>query len=252
MCTFAIFPDTKVGPVIGFCMDDAVDYADAPGFGTLKAPRCPANGIYRTEAGGGAYDYETESQQIFPFEPPVGKCQNLDDVERLLMRYRHFPKRRPRHVGFIDLNTRQTLLAEQSWSDAHVWRTADGVAFNTSGGPETPQLRKLCDPQNVRFKRHDVRMASMCRALKDSQNELSVETMWRMFLGHEYEGAVCQHEDTRPPGVYPITLMMWVMTPALGKLWVRFYTDGRPPCKSEPTEISFDPWRCEAGGALQH
>ena len=248
MCTFAIFPNTNVGPVIGFCMDDAPEYADAPGFGTPKAPTCPANGIYRTEAGGAAYDYEEEPEQIFPFEPGIGQCRNLDEVEQLIMRYRHFPKRRPRQVGFLDLKTGEMLLAEQSWSDAHVWRPADDVAFNTSGGPETPHLRKLCDPQNVRFKRHDIRMASMRRALKDSRGELSVETMWRMFLGHEYQGAVCQHKDTRPPGINPITLMMWVMAPALGKLWVRFYRDGRPPCQDEPAEVSFDRWPCKADG----
>ena len=97
----------------------------------------------------------------------------------------------------------------------------------------------------MRFRRHDVRMASMRRALEESGGALTVETMWRMFLGHEYEGAVCQHKDTRPPGIFPIILMMWVMTPALGKLWVRYYADGRPPCQNELMEVSFDPWPCK-------
>lgn len=62
-------------------------------------------------------------------------------------------------------------------------------------------------------------MASMRRALEDSRCELSIETVWRMFLGHDHDGAVCQQTDTRLPGIYPITLMMRVMTPALGKYW---------------------------------
>ena len=75
--------------------------------------------------------------------------------------------------------------------------------------------------------------------------ELSVDTMSRMFLCHEYDGAVFQHKDTRPPGIYPITVKIWVMAPALGKLWVRFYKDGRPPCQNEPVEVIFDPWPCK-------
>ena len=244
MCTFAIFPQTKVGPVIGFCLDDAPEHADAPAFATPRVPACPANGIYATDAGGAVYDYEQEPMQTFPFEPSIGRCKNLADVEKLLMRYRHFPKRRPRQVGFLDIKTGETLLVEQSLSDAAAWRPADGVAFNTSRGPETPRLRELCDPQHVQFKCHDVRMASMRQALA-AGGELSVDTMWRMFLCHEYDGAVCQHKDTRPPGIYPITWKMWVMAPALGKLWVRFYKAGRPPCQDEPVEVTFDPWPCK-------
>jgi len=244
MCTFAIFPRTKVGPVMGFCLDDAPEYADAPGFETTSAPGLPANGIYVMEAGGAVYDHEQEPEEIFRFEPQFEQCRTIDEVEQLLVRYRHFPKRRPRQVGFLDLDTGETLLAEQSWSDAAAWRPINGVAFNTSRGPETPRLRELCDQQHVQFKCHDIRMASMCQALA-SGAELDVDLMWRMFLRHEHDGAVCQHKDTRPQGIFPITLKMWVMAPALGKLWVRRYKGGRPPCQDDPLEIAFEPWPCK-------
>ena len=79
MCTFVIFPQTRDGPVIGNCVDDAVDWREIYSLAPLMQPRsCPNNMIYTTGVGGGTYEYELESAEIFP-RASHNRCATLEE-----------------------------------------------------------------------------------------------------------------------------------------------------------------------------
>ena len=245
MCTFVIFPDTPVGPVIGNCHDDAGEWVHSPDFYMDRHIRpYPANGIFETGTGGGVFDYESEPQEVFPLPDLLKNCHNIDEAEEITLRYAPFLTH-PGQGGFLDLRTGETLSVERSWGDADAWRTDDGIIYDTYGGCTSPKLQKLCNMEAPLFRYYQTRMAAMKETIEQNRHQLGVETMWKVLMSHTPGGAVCQHPDTRPEGVAFTTLSVYVTAPALGRLWNRFARDGQPPCKDEPTEIQFEPWPCE-------
>ena len=243
MCTYVIFPRTEMGPVIGQTLDDALHYSEAPGFGSPpSAPTYPANGIIGSGVSGW-YDSEPEPEEVFPFQPSVESCQSVDEIAELLLRYKHFNKQ-PSNQGFLDLNTGQTLMVELSYGDGDAWlaQDPDGIIYDTAFGCRSSKLRPYCDQAGGAFHWYETRMAAIGQLIDNNRRRLGVEAMWQVLLSHASGGAVCQHVDTRPPGVFIVTLSMSVTAPALGRIWQRKLKDGLPPCAAEPAEARFDPW----------
>jgi len=245
MCTYVIFPGTAVGPVIGNSIDDAMEYSLAPGFAERShvGTQCPENRIVALGVGGASCEYEMESEEIFPYNPPIDRCASLTEIEDLLIRYAHFPKR-ANHIGLLDLRSGQTLGIERSLNDVDTWRSEDGIIYDTYGGCRSPKLRRLCNQDSALFRYWQRRMDSIEAAIERNRDNLGVEAMWETLLNHAPRGAVCQHADSRPKGVFLVTLSVSVLAPAIGRLWTRWLKDGRPPCQGEPDLVEFEPWPC--------
>ena len=247
MCTLAIFPKTADGPVMAFGLDDAVDwlenYRDPP---APVPPSQPENGIFGLGTGGASYDYELESAVPFPRPIPNGPA-SLADIEQFMKKYAHFASQ-PGQRAWLDLRSGETLAGEWSVGDSDVWYPGDdGVTFNTYGGCQSPKLRRLCDPKSPQFVYYEKRMATMSRIIDEHRDNLGVDVMWKVMLSREPGGEVCQHIDTRPPGIHFITFQIYVIAPALGRYWVRRVTEGKAPDEVDPIEVRFDPWLCADG-----
>lgn len=238
-----------MGPLIGNCIDDAIEWSKSPNYGKSPGTDPPTHGIWSIDVGGGSCELEEEPAITSNFRPPAGACKSLADVERLLIRYRQFPKYRPHHLGFIDVRSGETMVVEQTWGDAEVLRTDDGVLFDTYGGYESKRLREFCEPDSVMVRYHDIRMASMRQVLDEHRGEPDLDAMWQMLLSRTVGGEVCQGRDTRPDGIFMITLQVTIRAPAIGRQWTRWYKDGRPPSEAQPVEVQFEPWPGAVVGA---
>ena len=238
-----------MGPLIGNSIDDAIEWSESPNYGNAPGTQPPAHGIWSIDVGGGNCELEEEPLITSQFRPPYGACRSLAEIEQLAVRYRQFPKYRPHHLGFIDVGRGETMVVEQTWGDAEVLRTDDGVLFDTYGGYESKRLRRYCGPDSVLVQYHDVRMDSMRRVLQEHSEKLDLDTMWKMLLSRTPGGEVCQGRDTRPEGIAMVTLQVTIRAPAIGCQWTRWYKDGRPPSEADPVEVRFEPWPgAETGG----
>lgn len=238
MCTYAIFPNTPVGPILGFNLDDSLEWAQSPTFASGPFVQDPRGSIYKLSVGGGGCELEEEPQQVFPFRPQTFDCQNLDEVEELLTRYGHFFDQ-PHHEAHIDLNTLETLAVDRTLGAVDSWRADDGVIFDTYGGYRSAKLAKLCDQNGPLFKYYRKRMAAMTAIIDSQRDQLGIDAMWQTLSDRTPGGEVCQHVDTRPPGIRFVTLATVVIAPRQGKQWIRWFKDRRPPAESDPVEYAW-------------
>lgn len=247
MCTYIILPKTSDGPVIGYAVDDAVEWLEATmESGPTPLPQYPENGIYALGTGAGVYEYELESQEIFP-RPQLDQPESLSDIEQFMKKYAHFSGQ-PNQSGFMDLRSLETLAGEWSVGDSDVWYPGDdGITFNTYGGCQSPKLRRYCDQSHPQWKYYDKRMSRMSQIVEDHRDRLGVDVAWKMLLDRTPGGEVCQHIDTRPPGISFVTLRNYVLAPAMGRYWVRTVAEGKAPDEVDPVEMRFDPWPCGTG-----
>ena len=244
MCTYVIFPQTRDGPLIGKCMDDAEEWRQVweSSESSNKSPslQCPDNMIYAEGVGGGVYEYELESEEIC-VRPGLDKDAGLDAIERYSKKYAHFLSS-PGHGGYIDLRTGETMMQERSLDDVDVWRPDDGIAYDTYGGCRSPKLRRLCDQDSPLFTYHEKRMAATAQVIDRHRDQLGVDVMWQVLLGRTPGGELCQHADTRPPNIHFITMWVTLLAPALGRFWTRCVSGGKAPDEVDAVEQQFKPW----------
>ena len=238
MCTYAIFPNTPIGPILGFNLDDSVNWADSPTFASKPFVQPPQGAIYKLSVGGGGCELEEEPQEVFPFSPQTLDCKTLDEVEELLMRYGHFFSQ-PQHEGYIDLDTLQTLAVDKTLAAADCRRSEDGVIYDTYGGYQSERLVRYCDPNGPFIKYYGKRMAAMTAIIDSQRDQLGIDAMWQTLSDRTPGGEVCQHVDTRPEGIRFVTLATVVIVPQQSKQWIRWYKDGQPPAESEPVEYEW-------------
>ena len=240
MCTYTIFPNTPVGPVLGFSLDDALEWANSPTFASGPFVQEPQGSIYKLSVGGGGCELEQEAKQVYPFRPETFDCQNLNEAEELLTRYGDFPDQ-PHHAGYIDLDTLETLAIDKTLGAIDSRRTDDGVIFDTYGGYQSVKLAKLCDQNGPLFEYYKNRMSAMTQIIDAHSDQLGIDAMWQVLLDRTPGGEVCQHADTRPKGIQFVTLATVVIAPRQGKQWIRWLKNGRPPAESDPVEYAWGP-----------